>query len=70
MSKLLDIWIRLFLTTLQVVWIKVRLLWFKSKWLLEDEVRYFKREPQTNDGLEYSDDDRIITPIQKEKGFI
>ncbi len=79
--EIFSIWNRLFLTTLQVVWIKMRLLGLIIKWRLEDEFEYKwsgslnNKEYNTTQRARHtttnSIDDNLSPPIiQKENGFV
>jgi hypothetical protein len=83
--EIFSIWNRLFLTTLQVVWIKMRLLGLIIKWRLEDEYGTLNNKSTKNSTTpnEYnttqqvrhtttnSIDDNLSPPIiQKENGFV
>ena len=83
--EIFSIWNRLFLTTLQVVWIKMRLLGLIIKWRLEDEYGTLNNKSSKNSTTpnEYnttqqvrhtttnSIDDNLSPPIiQKENGFV
>lgn len=81
--EIFSIWNRLFLTTLQVVWIKMRLLGLIIKWRLEDEFGTLNNKSTKNSEStmttpnEYNTtqqdeyDDNLSPPIiQKENGFV
>ena len=79
MSKLIDIWAKLLISSLYVVWTKARLHFMRVKWYIEDELHIMKpSKPQVHhkNAHKSNSSQRIDTPdlgtpiIQRENGFI
>jgi hypothetical protein len=65
MSKLIDIWAKLLISSLYVVWTKARLHFMRVKWYIEDELHIMKpSKPQVHhkNAHKSNSSQRIDTP--------